>query len=292
MIAGARAVLCVLPAIRSNEPGEGFPSPPAAVASAPATGSPVVKILIGCAVFVVVAGALAAGGMYYVVYRVKQKVHEVAAEIPGGSPNSGGNSVSNSTSNSGGGSVSSGSNGGLSGDACRLLSKEEVGHAIGVEIVATQTAAGGCSYLAKGDSGSMTAKHISAMMGTKGADAKTQQMMQSISGGMFKAMQKENHEASSDSNGNVPVFTFSVDNNAAETQMQLNRKLLGGLGPGAQDIPGIGDQAFDHRWGFADVSQRRQANPDHVFHLPLFAGQHQAAGQRAGRSFVGNDFAK
>jgi hypothetical protein len=126
-----------------------------------------------------------------------------------------------------------------------LLSKEEVGRAIGVEILATQTADGGCSYLAKGDSGGMTAKHMSAMIGAKGADAKTQQMVQGFAGGMFKAMQNENHEETSDSNGNVPVFTFGIDTNSADTQMQLNRKVLGGLGPGAQDISGIGDQAFD-----------------------------------------------
>jgi hypothetical protein len=211
---------------------------PAPVSSTPAKGSPLVKILVGFVVVVIVLGALAAGGVYYVVYRVKKKVHEVAAEIPGGS------SILNSSSDSGS-SAGSGSNGGIRGDACRLLSKEEVGRAIGVEILATQTADGSCSYLAKGDSGSMTAKHMSAMMGAKGADAKTQQMIQGITGGMFKAMQSDNHEATSDANGNVPVFTFGIDNNSADTQMQLNQKVLGGLGPGQQEILNIGDQAFD-----------------------------------------------
>jgi hypothetical protein len=213
-------------------------------AQAPAKGSPLVKILVGFLIVVVVFGALAAGGVYYVVYRVKKKVHEVAAEIPGGGSIF--NSDSNSSGSSGSGSGSgSGSNGGISGDACRFLSKDEVGRAIGVEILATQTADGGCSYMAKGDSGSMTAKHMSAMMGAKGADAKTQQMIQGITGGMFKAMQSDNREATSDANGNVPVFTFSIDNNSADTQMQLNQKVLGGLGPGQQEILNIGDQAFD-----------------------------------------------
>ena len=41
------------------------------------------------------------------------------------------------------------------------------------------------------------------------------------------------------------VFTFSVDANSAEEQMQLNAKVLGMLGPtGADDLKGIGDQAF------------------------------------------------
>jgi hypothetical protein len=213
---------------------------PSPASSTPAKSSPVVKILVAFLVVVVVFGALAAGGVYYVVYRVKKKVHEVAAEIPGGGSIF--NSDSNSSGSSGGGS---GSNGGISGDACRLLSKDEVGRAIGVEIVATTTADGGCSYMAKGDTGSMTAKHMSAMVGARGADAKTQQMVQGFAGGMFKAMQSENHEASSDANGNVPVFTFAIDNNAADTQMQLNQKVLGGLGPGQQEVLNIGDQAFD-----------------------------------------------
>ena len=215
---------------------------PAQASSTPGKSSPVVKILVAFLVVVIVFGALAAGGVYYVVYRVKKKVHEVAAEIPGGGSIL--NSSSDSESSAGSGS-GSGSNGGIRGDACRLLSKDEVGRAIGVEIVATTTADSGCAYLAKGDTGGMTAKHMSAMIGAKGADAKTQQMVQGFAGGMIKAMQSDNHEATSDANGNVPVFTFGIDNNSAETQMQLNRKVLGGLGPSATDLSGIGDEAFD-----------------------------------------------
>ena len=140
--------------------------PPALAASqmppqAQAKGSPLTKILVGFAVVVIAVGAMAAGGVYYVVYRVKQKVHEVARDVPGLGSNS-----SNSSSSDGGimGSISkmvSGSgnsegsgdgesNGGISGDPCRLLSKEEVGRAVGVEIVATESSDAGCSYLAHG----------------------------------------------------------------------------------------------------------------------------------------------
>lgn len=223
-----------------------------------AKGSPLTKILIGFAVVVITVGALAAGGVYYVVYRVKQKVHEVAREVPGlgSSSDSGSGSNNNSVlgsiskmvsgssdnnSNSSGGGTS---NGGISGDPCRLLSKEEVGRAIGVEIVATQSSDGGCSYLAKGDSGDMTAKHMAGMMGARGADAKTQKMVQDFAGGMAKAFQSEGHQETSDSNGNVPVFGFGVDNNSAEMQMRLNAKTLATLGS-QQGVPGIGDQAFD-----------------------------------------------
>ena len=104
------------------------------------------------------------------------------------------------------------------------MSKEEVGRSIGVQIVATQSADVGCSYLAQGDSGDMTSKHMAAMIAARGADAKTQQTIQSLTGGMAKMFQSEDHQETSDSNGNVPVFTFSVDNNAAEAQMRLNAK--------------------------------------------------------------------
>ena len=208
---------------------------------AQAKGSPLTKILVGFAVVVIAVGAMAAGGVYYVVYRVKQKVHEVARDVPGlGSSSNNSSSsdggimgsiskmVSGSSSSDGEGSGSGGNNGGISGDPCRLLSKEEVGRAIGVEIVATETSDAGCSYLAQGNSADMTAKHMAAMVGTKGADAKTQQTIQTLTGGLAKMVQSEGHDTGMDKNGNVPVFGFSVDNNAAEAQMRLKRKCLDG----------------------------------------------------------------
>ena len=123
--------------------------------SAPQTaakGSPLTKILIGFAVVVITVGALAAGGVYYVVYRVKQKVHEVAREVPGlgsssdsssSSDSGSGNSVmgsiskmvsGSSDSNTNNGNSGSRDNGGISGDPCRLLSRDEVSRSIGVQI--------------------------------------------------------------------------------------------------------------------------------------------------------------
>jgi hypothetical protein len=222
--------------------------------AAQAKGSPLIKILVGFAVVVIAVGALAAGGVYYVVYRVKQKVHEVARGVPSlgsNSDNSSGSdggimgSISKMVSGNSGGSGGSDSNGGISGDPCRLLSKAEVGRAIGVEIIATETSGAGCSYLAQGNSSDMTAKHMAAMMGAKGADAQTQQTIQTLTGGLAKMVQSEGHDTGMDKNGNVPVFMFSVDNNSAETQMRLNAKVLGSVGPGQQGIPGIGDEAMD-----------------------------------------------
>jgi hypothetical protein len=215
---------------------------PTASPAAPAAtgkGSPLIKIVIAVVAVIFVFGAVAIGGVYYLVYRVKEKVQEVKAEVLGGS-------ASNSDTATGSGSTANGNtaNGNsAAADTCRLLSREEVGHAIGVEIVATQAADGGCSYMAKGNSADMTAKHMAALVRSKGGDAKAQQMIQGFAGGIFKASQSETHQETSDANGNVPVLTFAVDNNA-ETLMQLNEKVLSGFGAPDPPIEGIGDHAF------------------------------------------------
>ena len=57
---------------------------------------------------------------------------------------------------------------------------------------------------------------------------------------MTQADKSPSEQASS---GEVPVFNFSLDQNAAEEQMRLNAQVLGNLGP-QQSLPGIGDQGF------------------------------------------------
>jgi hypothetical protein len=203
------------------------PAPPAA--TGPAKTSPLVKLAIAAVVIIFVGGALAAGGVYYIAHKVSEKVHDATGGLLG-------------SSTSGEGSHSTSSKG---VDVCRLLSKSEVGSAIGVEIIRTDSIDSGCSYIAKGDQADMSAKHATAMLASRGADKKTQQMAQAFAGGMFKMFQSERPPAEQDTSGEVPVFSFSVDQNAADMQMRLNARTLGSLGPtGAQGIPGVGDQAF------------------------------------------------
>ena len=83
------------------------------------------------------------------------------------------------------------------------------------------------------------------MVASKGADAKTQQTIQGFAGGLFSAVQSEHPDDKPDKDGKVPVMSFSIDTNSAETQMELNEKVLGGLGPREAPIEGIGDHAFD-----------------------------------------------
>ena len=89
----------------------------------------------------------------------------------------------------------------------------------------------------------MLAKHATAMMAARGADQQTQQTIQKFAGGMFKAFQSERPASEQDTSGEVPVFSFSIDQNEAEEQMRLNAKVLGVMGD-QKDLPGIGDQAF------------------------------------------------
>ncbi len=197
------------------------------------------KLGIAAVVVFFVAGALAVGGLYYAAHRISQKIHEEAGSILGSS--SGSASSGSASPGSASGGTGSGSAGGI--DACRLLSKEDVGRAVGLVIARAQPGDNSCSYIAKGDKADMLAKHTTAMMAARGADPQTQQTIQKFAGGMFKAFQSEQPASEQDTSGEVPVFSFSVDQNAAEEQMRLNAKVLGVMGD-QEGLPGIGDQAF------------------------------------------------
>lgn len=218
-----------------NPPGGAQPSysgyPAAPVAKKSGSG---VKIVLAILAVLFVGAVVVLGGLFYVGHRVVNKIKTEAAEkglsLPSGDNSSASASASTATHT----------------DYCALLNKEDVGAAIGVPIVATQSTDEGCSYLAKGTQADMTARHMSALAGTRGADSQTQDQVHQMAGTLFKALQEENKESGADANGNVPVLAFSIDTTGAREQMQLNSKVLGVLGPnGSTAIPGIGDEAFD-----------------------------------------------
>ena len=226
----------------ANPPPQASPTP--AVAGTAKQGlSALAKLGIAAVVIIFVGGAVGIAGVYYVAHRVSQKIHQATDGILGSSSDSSSNSSSKDSGLAG--SSSAGSSGGsaIVGDVCRLLQKEDVSHAIGVEIVRTHSEDNGCTYIAKGTQADMTAKHVSAMMAARGADKQAQQMIQNFAGGMGKVFESEKPQSEQDTSGEVPVFNFSVDQNAAEEQIQLNAKTLALLGD-TQGLPGIGDQAF------------------------------------------------
>jgi hypothetical protein len=219
---------------------------PQPVEPAPATPQPALtkagmssfaKFVIAAVVIIFVGGAAAAVvGLYYVAHRVSQKVHQVSDKVLRSDSDS-------SSSDNASSSDSSASSDNSLGDVCRFLSKEDVSKAIGVKIIRAQNKDNGCSYIAKGTQADVMAKHASAMTASRGADKKTQQLVQQFAGGMFNQFQSERPQSEWDKSGEVLVFNFSLDQHAAEAQMRLNAKVMGRIGD-MQDLPGIGDQAF------------------------------------------------
>ena len=220
------------PAITPNAPTAPHP------AASKKGMSGLAKLGIAAVAIIFVGGAAGAVGVYYAAHKVSQKYHEVSAEILGSSLDSSSMAGSGPMS-----ADSSGSSNGSLGNVCRFLRKEDVSRAIGVPIVRTEPVDNGCSYIAKGTQEEMTAKHAAAMAGDEGADKKTQRIAEQFASGIFKMTQGDKPPSEQDSSGEVPVFNFSLDQNAAEEQIRLNAKVLGTLGP-QQGLPGIGDQGF------------------------------------------------
>lgn len=194
-----------------------------------------VKIALVVVALLVVGGALSLAGIFYAFHLAGRKAHEFSRQVLG---NSGILSSLPADSGSAGGQSAG------TGD-CRFLSSEDVSRAIGVSVVATKTTDAGCEYLAKGTSAEMTARHLSAMMASRGATAHEQQMIQNLSRGLLSGAQNPQGENSQDLNGNSVVMAFTIDPNAAKTQMSMNENVLGGISPGGKPIKGIGDEAFD-----------------------------------------------
>ena len=230
------------PANSSNAPiahtATRTPSPAAQGASGSARGmSTAAKVAIAAIVIIFMGGGVAVAGMVYAAHRVSQRVHamvkeELQSDAP--SPAQGG----------GGGSSRSASSKRSLGNVCRYLSAATVGSAIGVPIVRTESNDNGCSYFAKGTQAQMSAKHMSAMMAAKGTDPKTQKMIEGITGGLVESFQTEKSDSDS-GDGTILVFNFSLDDNNAVAQMNLNRKAMQHVGgPAVQDMQDIADEAF------------------------------------------------
>lgn len=201
---------------------------PVAAPAAPASsgGSTLAKILIAIVAVFVLLGAIGIASVVYIGYRVKKKAHEIGI---------------NSATFEQHAPTMRGVN------ACRLLPKEDVSQAIGIEIVRAEAATGsdpGCVYSVKGDAADMTAKHA-ALMQKNQTSKSDQDTIENFAKGIFHA-QAQQDSSMSDHPGETPAFAFGIDENNAQLQMRLNKGTLGTLGPFAlSTIPDLGDEAFD-----------------------------------------------
>ncbi len=229
---GARVVQANIPIAPS--PVSAFP-PVSPLPPVQTGSSPVVKIILVVVLLLVVLGTLSVAGIFYALHLASRKAHEFSRQVRD-------SALSSVPSDRGTASALDGSVGTLGPGACRLLSKEEVGRAIGVPIVATKTTVGGCEYLAQGTPGDMVAKHIAALLASKGVTEQQQQVLHNLSGILSGAQSQADGTAPA---VNSVVMAFAIVPNAANAQMSTNGGASDGAGPDAKPLTGIGDEAFD-----------------------------------------------
>jgi hypothetical protein len=225
------------------QPSAGVPSaspvvPPPAAYAAPGSSqvpvvatktSPLVKILIAVVLIFVVFGAIAAAAMMYIGHRIHQKAQEMGLTR---SPEQRRESAAALRRI----------------DGCSLLPKADVSQAVQMEVVRAESDHSdtpGCTYSVIGDAAEMTTKHITALRKNELTKAQ-QENLESFGKTILHGAQSESNGTVSDHPGETPVFSFSIDNNAPQLQMRLNKATLGRMGPSiTPDIPNLGDEAFD-----------------------------------------------
>ncbi len=217
----------------------------------PATKSSNSLLKIGAAlvVSIFVVGLAALAAIYYGAHRVREKIHAISQQTLG-------------TENSGGGEVAlipGGSSGttqqekqGPGGDLCRFLSKEDVSTYTGTKIIRADSSEDGCVYIANGDPADAITKHLGGMLGQKGVDPKSQQMMQKIAGGFFQQQEHDDKDLSAEAKkGEIPILSINFSSGHAASEMELNHKMMAGMN--SEDLTGIGDEAFNSADGIMTV---------------------------------------
>lgn len=201
--------------------------PPAVSPAAPAKSSnTLLKVLLAFVIIIFVLGAVGIAGVWYVGHRIKQKVHDMGLDQV--------SSVANDHRGPA-----------LAVNPCSLLSKSDVAAATKMDVVRAETAEDSdttCEYSVMGNYVDLIAKHVSLLHKEETTDSQ-RQMLETFA----KAIGHSNDADQSVPRhpGESPVLIFSVDNNNAAAQMSISRATLGRLGPGATNIPSLGDEAFD-----------------------------------------------
>jgi len=191
--------------------------------------STAVKVLLGFVVVLFVFGAMAIAGVWFLVHKAKEKAHDMGLD---------------QMSTEGKGPVLGGA------DPCSLLSKEDVGQIVKMEVVRAERTRGnndGCQYSVMGSYPDMVASHLTMMQKdltqNQMTDAQKQQMDE-LSKSFFRSANAQQGNIS-EHPGESPVFLFSVNNAAAKAQMSMTRLAFSRMGPAFTEFQGIGDEAFD-----------------------------------------------
>jgi hypothetical protein len=197
----------------------------------------VVKILLVVVGVFVLFGAICIAAVIYIGHRVHQKAEELGLTAE---------SARQHVSTLGG------------VNACALLSKEEVSRAVGMEVVRAEPDHGdrlSCTYSVQGDAGDLTTKHVVRMSqeiaknsgGNQKQMTKSQQDdVENVGKTLFHGMATAQDSGLNEHPGESPVFSFSINDAAAQFQMKVDRVAFSRIGPvGAADIPNLGDEAFD-----------------------------------------------
>lgn len=206
-------------------------APPVAQAAAatPKKGmSTAVKVLLGFVIVLFVFGAVGIAGVWYLVHLGKQKVHDMGLD-----------------------QVSTASGPVLGGaDPCGLLSKEDVGQVVKMEVVRAERTRGnnsGCQYNVMGSYPDMVASHLTMMQKDLAQNQMTdaqKKQMDELAKSFFRSANAQEGNMS-EHPGESPVFLFNVNNAAAKAQMSMTRLAFSRMGPAFTEFQGIGDEAFD-----------------------------------------------
>lgn len=245
---------------------------PQAVAAAPAKGgSTFVKILLALVAVVFIFGAIGVAGIWYVGHRLKQKAHEMGFD-----------EISNTSQ----GPVLGGA------DPCGLLSKEDVGQMVKLEVVRAEQTRGqevGCQYSVMGQYTDMVASHLAMVQKDMAQNQKDQlteaqkQQIDEMTKSMFRSANAQQGNMSRHP-GESPVFLFGVGNTGAKAQMSMLRLAFGRMGPAFTELPEIGDEAFDI--GDAMILARKGDKIVHVMYMMCPCGRDDAV--TLVRKIVGN----
>lgn len=241
-------------------------SPPSPAPSTPAKSGALLKFGIGAVAVILVAGLASLAAVAYVVHKVSQKAHTVVRNVLDHDKSSLGGGPATSTRERQNSNDTADE--GFRGDPCRFLTKEEVSRAVGVQIIRTESAEAGCSYVARGNPADMTAKHMksmvagqSAALGDKPVDPRTQKLMQSIVSGFFSLQESSDKDLHAQSaKGEVTVLSIWINSGHADLEMKANRMAFNRLSQGGGrdltrgqntdrigtgTLSGIGDDAYE-----------------------------------------------